>query len=332
MMISARCKIVPAFVLLLGVMVASQCAHAEEIVVTLWGTGMFGAPYAVGMEKGYFKEAGIDLTEVAGGTGGGSVVRNVLASALPFGEVATSAAIAAHKQGLPIVIVGAGGRSFDNVWVAMPSSTISSIHDLVGKRVSYTNPKSISDLFLQMLLTKNGVDPKQVTRVSAGGYGPGLTLLENGGVDLAPVTEPLRTMTKGKYKPIFSAKDNIPPIISAGPIVTRDLASKHPEKIRALLRGRRRGVDFIYAHPEEAGKIVAKAYKIPEDVAIESVSAMAKAGQWSTGEIDLFEYNNMADGMRLTGELTGEVDWKALIDTSFLPEDLRAKGSPEVRR
>jgi NitT/TauT family transport system substrate-binding protein len=325
-------RIWPVLVLFLGAVFSPPTAHGEEIVITLWGTGMFGAPYAVGMEKGYFKEAGIELTDIAGGTGGGSVVRNVLASALPFGEVATSAAIAAHKQGLPIVIVGAGGRSFDNVWVAMPNSSISSIHDLVGKRVSYTNPKSISDLFLQMLLTKNGVAPSKVTRVSAGGYGPGLTLLENGGVDLAPVTEPLRTMTKNKYKPIFSAKDNIPPIISAGPIVTRDFAGKNPGKIRALLLGRRRGVDFIYANPTEAGKIVAKAYKISEDVAVEAVSAMAKAGQWSTGEIDLSEYNNMADGMRLTGELTGQVDWKALIDTSFLPDDLRAKSSPEARR
>jgi NitT/TauT family transport system substrate-binding protein len=325
-------KIWRVLLLLPGAAFSLANAHCEEIVITLWGTGMFGAPYAVGMEKGYFKEAGIDLTDIAGGTGGGSVVRNVLASALPFGEVATSAAIAAHKQGLPIIIVGAGGRSFDNVWVAMPNSSISSIHDLVGKRVSYTNPKSISDLFLQMLLTKNGVDPGKVTRVSAGGYGPGLTLLENGGVDLAPVTEPLRTMTKNKYKPIFSAKDNIPPIISAGPIVTRDFAGKNPGKIRALLLGRRRGVDFIYANPTEAGKIVAKAYKISEDVAVEAVSAMAKAGQWSTGEIDLSEYNNMADGMRLTGELTGQVDWKALIDTSFLPDDLRAKSSPEARR
>ena len=326
------CRIAPALALLLSAVLGSANAQGEEIVITLWSTGMFGAPYAVGMEKGYFREAGIDLTDVAGGTGGGSVVRNVLASALPFGEVATSAAIAAYKQGLPIVIVGAGGRSFDNVWMAMPDSRISSIHDLVGKRVAYTNPKSISDLFLQMLLTKNGVDPSKVIRVSAGSYGAGLTLLENGGVDLAPVTEPLRTMTKSKYKPIFSAKDNIPPIISAGPVATRDLANKHPEKIRALLLGRQRGVDFIYANPTEAGKIVVKAYKIAEDVAVESVSAMARAGQWSTGEIDLLEYNNMADGMRLTGELTGEVDWKALIDTSFLPDDLKAKSSPEVRR
>lgn len=317
---------------LLGILCSSSPARSEEIVITLWGTGMYGAPYAVAMEKGYFKEAGVNLTDIAGGVGGGSVVRNVMASALPFGEVGTPAAIAAHRQGLPIVVVGAGARAFDNVWVAMPNSKISSIKDLVGKRVSYTTPKSISDVFLQMLLTKNGVDPSKVTRVSAGGYGPGLTLLENGGVDLAPITEPLRTVTKGKYKVIFSAKDNLPPMMAAGTVVTQQYAKKNPAKIRALLEGRRRGVDFIYANPEEAGRILAKAYKIDQAIAVQAVVAMAKARQWSAGEIDLVEYNNMAEGMRLTGELTGDVDWRSLIDTSFLPDDLRAKSSAEVRR
>ncbi len=310
--------------------IGSHCAQASEIVVTLWGTGMFGVPYAVGMEKGYFKEAGIDLTEIAGGTGGGSVLRNVMASELPFGEVGTPAAIAAQKQGLPIVIVGSGGRSFDNSWVVLPSSKITSIKDLPSKRVSYTNPKSISDIFLMMLLAKNGIDPHAVTKVSAGGYGPGLTLLENGGVDIAPVTEPLRTMTKDKYKAIFSAKEALPPIISASTVTTRDFARKNPEKIRALLEGRRRGVDFVYANPVEAGKIVAKAYKISENVAVEAITAMAAARQWAQGEIDMVEYTNMADGMRLTGELSGDVDWKTLIDTSYLPADLKSKSNVGV--
>ena len=60
---------------LLGLAGFSFDARAEEIVITLWGTGMFGAPYAVAMDKRYFKEAGVDLTEIAGGAGGGSVVR-----------------------------------------------------------------------------------------------------------------------------------------------------------------------------------------------------------------------------------------------------------------
>jgi NitT/TauT family transport system substrate-binding protein len=306
-------------------------ASASEIVVALWGTGMYGAPYAVAMEKGYFKQAGFDVTEIAGGAGGGSVMRNVMASAVPFGELGTPTAIAAMRQGLPIVVVGSGGSAFDNKWVTLPSSAIKSIRDLDGKRVSYANPKSISDLFLQMLLRTAGIDPARVTRVAAGSYGAGLTLLDNGAVDVAPITEPLYTSIKHKYNMIFTAKEALPPMTAAVQVTTREYAEKNPEKIKALLEGRRRGVEFIYANPVEAGKIVAKAYKTSETVTVEAVQLMATARQWSTGEVTLPEYKTIAEGMKLTGELTGDVDWKRLFDIRYLPEDIRNKSSAEIR-
>ncbi len=37
-------------------------AAAVELNVTHFGTGMYGVPYAVAKEKGYFKEAGLDVT------------------------------------------------------------------------------------------------------------------------------------------------------------------------------------------------------------------------------------------------------------------------------
>jgi hypothetical protein len=54
--------------MLLGLTLGVSPARSEEIVITLWGTGMFGAP------------------DIASGAGG-SVVCKVMASALPFGEV-----------------------------------------------------------------------------------------------------------------------------------------------------------------------------------------------------------------------------------------------------
>ena len=307
-------------------------AQAAEIVVTLWGTSMYGVPYAAGMDKGFFKQAGIDLTSIAGGTGGGNVLRNVLASELPFGEVAISAVIAAQRQGLPIVVLGAGARAFDNAWLVPPASKINTIHDMIGKRVSYTNPKSISEAFILMLLKNNGIDPAKVTRVSAGSYGAGLTLLDNGGVEVAPLTEPQRTIVRAKYREIFNAKEALPPITATALVTTRDYAGKNPDKMRALLEGRRRGVEFTYANPVEAGKMMAKHYKIDEAIAVEATTRMAKAEQWLAGEIDLIEYENLADGLRLTGEISGPVDWKSLIDLSYLPADLRARASSSIRR
>jgi NitT/TauT family transport system substrate-binding protein len=310
---------------------APATAKAEDVIVTLWGTGMFGVPYAVALEKGFFKDANLPITGVISGSGGGTVVRNILANSLPFGEAALPAAIAAQKQGLPVIVLCAGARSFDNSWVVMPNSPIKTIQDVVGKRIAYTNPKSISDIFVQVLLKNNKIDLDKVKRVSAGGYGQGLTLLENNGVDIAPITEPLRTQTKNKFRVVFGAADALPPMISATCVTTREFADKNPEKLKAILAVRQRSIQYVYAHPEESGRITAKAYKIPEDVAVEAVTEMAKLHQWSEGDIDLNEFNNTAEGMRLVGDLTGDVDWKSLIDTSYLPPDLTRKSKLDLK-
>ena len=79
---------------------------------------MYGVPYAIAKEKGYFKEAGLDVTGFLTSAGGGTTVRNVLASELPYGDVALPAVIAAAQQGLELTIVHAGVASVaDQVWV-----------------------------------------------------------------------------------------------------------------------------------------------------------------------------------------------------------------------
>ena len=57
-------------------------SEAVELNVTHFGTGMYGVPYAIAKEKGYFKEAGLDVTGFLTSAGGGTTVRNVLASEL----------------------------------------------------------------------------------------------------------------------------------------------------------------------------------------------------------------------------------------------------------
>ena len=76
-----------AGLLLIGLSIAGA-AVAETITVTHWGAAFYGAPYAVAMDRGFFQKHGADVTGVLTSTGGGTSVRNTLASDLPYGEVA----------------------------------------------------------------------------------------------------------------------------------------------------------------------------------------------------------------------------------------------------
>jgi len=74
-------------------------ATALDLTVTQFGQAMFGAPFAVARARGFFKEVGIDVTGFITSTGGGTTIRNALASEIPYGEVALPAVIAAIQQG-----------------------------------------------------------------------------------------------------------------------------------------------------------------------------------------------------------------------------------------
>lgn len=298
-------------------------AEAEDISVTHWGVLMYGAPYAVAMDKGLFKKAGVDISGILTSHGGGTTVRNVLAGGLPYGEVALAAAVHATREGIDIRIVNAGVRTAaDILWVTMPNSEVKTIKDLVGRKMAYTSPKSVTDMLSIMSLEASGVPLARVERAALGGIGAGLTALESGAVQAAAIMDPIFAARKDRYRVVFFVKDVLPPITQTVGIVTSDFTRKDPGKIRAIIAGRRAGVEFIYANPGESAKILAKEYNLAPAVAETAINNMVALQYWTRGEFDLNGMNEMVRGLRIVGEVTGEVDWSKIIDRSFLPADL----------
>jgi NitT/TauT family transport system substrate-binding protein len=315
------------FAILTAAALAQTPSFAEEISVTQWGQSLYGAPFAVGMDKGLFKKAGIDITGIIGSAGGGTTVRNILASATPYGEVALPAALAAARQGgLDLVIVNVGTRTVaESSLVTMPNSDIKSINDLVGKKVAITSPKSSSEMIFLMELKAKGIDAAQITRVAAGGYPPALTMLEQNAVSAAALIEPLSIIRKDRYRTVLAAKDVLPPMTTSVGITTREFAKEHPDKLRAIIAGRRAAVEAIYANPPETAAILHKMWNFEPAIAKVAVDNMIGPKMWSLGDFDRAELERTADGLRLIGELKGDVDWNKLIDQSFLPADLQRK-------
>jgi NitT/TauT family transport system substrate-binding protein len=300
--------------------------RADEISVTQWGTSLYGLPYDVAMSQGLFKKAGIDITGILSSNGGGTTVRNILASPTPYGEVAVSAALAAARQGLDLEIVNVGTRSVAEASVVtMPDSPIKSVTDLVGKKVAITSPKGVSEMLLLMVLKEKGLDASKVTRVASGGYVNGLTLLEQHAVDAAVLIEPLSIIRKDKYRTVYHAGDILQPMTTSVGITTKAFAKAHPEKLRAIIAGRAAGVESTYANPADAAVLLAKDFKLTPPVAKEAVDNMVKSRMWSDGEFDRAELDRMVDGLQLIGEVKEPVDWSKIVDLQFLPANLNAK-------
>src|SRR3954468_10816571 len=128
-------------------------ADAFQLAVSQYGRVTASLPWAVAMEKGYFDDAGIKIDQVIAGAGGGTTLRNVLASDLPYGEVATSAALAAARAGIDVVIVNTASSHIGEIaLVADAKSGIGKMSDLADKKAGFTAPKSTSEVLLRLAL------------------------------------------------------------------------------------------------------------------------------------------------------------------------------------
>ncbi len=301
---------------------ATANAHADDIHVSGWGVILVGAPYAIALDKGFFKAA--DVTGViATRGGGGTLVRNALAGGIPFAEAAPSAAIAAIQAGLPIKIVGLGTRNYaDSVWVVKKGAKPLTLQELPGKKVAITAPKSSFELQMLLLLQQAKVPADRVTRVPVGGLQSILTAIDSGAVDIGPVVQPLWNSKRDSYQLAIRTTDYLPAVTQTVLAAGTDLIDKQPARLRAIIAGRREAVDFIYAHPDEAARLLEKHFKevTPDDLR-EAVAQLAQARYWSQGALEKEPLARAVEGMRLTGEIDKAMDVNAMINTSFLPTD-----------
>jgi NitT/TauT family transport system substrate-binding protein len=297
---------------------------AAEMAVSQYGRVTATLPWAVAMEKGLFAAEGVQIDHIISGEGGGTTLRNMLASDLPYGEVATSAALAAIRSGLDIVIVNTASDHIGEIaLVANPKSSIYKVQDLAGRKAGFTGPKSTSEMLLRLALKQAGMIDK-VEPVATGGFGGGLTLLDAGGIDAAPLIDPILTLKPDKYRVIFRFADLIPRMTWLVGVTTRKFAREHPDTLRKLIEVHRKGADYIYANHDEAIRIYAKVWQQDaKDVATYFPKYFDYRGEWSLGGFDQEALAKMSDGLQLIGEANGPVDWKGVIDQQFLPKDLQ---------
>ncbi len=309
---------------LAAVLVLSSPSHAYQLAISQYGRVTATLPWAVAMEKGYFEQAGVKIDQVIAGAGGGTTLRNVLASDLPYGEVATSAAIAARRAGLDIVIVNTSSSHIGEIaLVTDPKSDIHKVTDLAGKKAGYTAPKSTSDVLLHLALKETQMTDK-VEAVATGGFGPGLTALSTGAIQAAPLIDPILTLQPEKYRVILRFADLIPRMTWLVGITTREFAKSNTDLLRKLIAIRRRGVDYIYQNRDDAMQIYAKVWQQDaKQVATYFPKYFGYEGEWTRGDFEKPGLAKISEGLELVGEVDKPVDWNAIVNQQFLSADLQ---------
>jgi NitT/TauT family transport system substrate-binding protein len=311
---------------LLGFLVAlitGPAAAGQSFTVSQYGIVSATLPWAVALERGLFKQNGLDFDNVIGAHGGGTAIRNMLAGDIPFAELSTAATIAGLRQGMNLKIIYAAVHNMgETSWMVLPDSPVKTLADLKGRKVGYNNPRSATEQVLRTILARNGLI-NDVTLTPTGGQAAGLTILRQKGIDATVASDPAITIAGDKLRILFRVSEHLKDLVWSIGVTTAEFAKSNPEILRGLIKTRRQGVQFILKEPEEAAKIYAKVWQFDESLARKIVPQFSRFNYFSEGEISKAGLDTVVEGMQLTGELTGSIDLNAAIDKSFLPEDLR---------
>lgn len=242
-------------VLLCVTLCAAVCASPasaqtlERVTLQLKWTHAFQfAGYYAAFEKGYYREAGLDVT-IKAATPGLDVVQRVLAGAAEYG-VGTSSLLLARHAGQPVVVLGVIFQHSPLVLVAKTPADqrgLRGVHDLAGKRVM-VEPQSeelIAYLRLEGLTkdryrllphsfnTQDFIDGK-VEAMSA------YVSNEPFYLDRAGVSYQILTPRSGG---IDFYGDNL--------FTTETELAEHPERVAAFREASLRGWHYAMQHPQE---------------------------------------------------------------------------------
>jgi NitT/TauT family transport system substrate-binding protein len=290
-----------------------------EVAVSHFNSIMSLMAWTVGLEKGFFRDAGLEqnFTEYQGG---GDTIRGLLTAGSHYAMAAPSAAIAAFVQGEPVRIIGGGFGASTVVFVVKRDGPIRQIEDLKGKKIGYSKPGSNTHVLATTLNQQHGLGAELV---STGGVGESLIALRNGLVDCVWTAEPQPSRYTAEFRRLVSGEAIIPHFVELVLLSHERFIQERPDVLRAVAQAYNKSMHTVREQPAAAASSWAKVAELDSAVVADAMQHVPP---------DAWTANLLPDGLRTIehtmlefGLIKQAVDWKALVVQDFLPAENRAQ-------
>ncbi len=308
--------------------VAAQSAGAADSVTLITDFGYNGrhSYFFVAFDKGYYKDAGIDVKFV-GGKGSVDAIRQVAARNVTFGFAdAGSLILARANDNIPVKMVAVVYARPPQAIFCAAEAGLKTPKDLEGKSIANPAGGSIPGMF-PAFAKAAGIDATKVNWVVAAGSAlPGL--LASGKVPCVgqfTVGEPLlRARAAPKKLVRFAYSDPGLRYYGNGIIATEETIKSNPDLVRRFVAATVKGLKSAIADPAGAGAIMHKAHpEVSADVAkgeTDSVAELAQVKGKSLAEIDPAGIQATIDVVNGAFKLKSQVKAGDVYAPGFVPK------------
>lgn len=214
------------------------------------------APMYVGIEKGYFADAGFDVTlDYRFETDGVALVGQ---GEIPFAIASGEQVLLAREQGVPVRYVAAWYQNFAVGVAAKTSAGITTPQDLAGKKIGLPGLYGANYIGLRALLSAAGMREEDVTLDSIGyNQVEALAADQDDAVAIYVTNEPVQLRAQGYEVDVIPVSDYVQ-LTANGVVTSEELLETNPEMVQRFVDAFLHALADAIANPEEAYQISEK--------------------------------------------------------------------------
>lgn len=239
---------------------ATPLAAAQEAASLRlnWQLLGFHAPFYLGVERGFYREAGINLT-INEGRGGAVTAQAVGAKSDQFGIVDGGTTIVSAVRGVPIRTVMSLMNSGIFAVVARADANIRSAKDLEGKAIAITAGDALTQLW-PAVVKVNKLDSSKIRLVNVDPAGKVIATLEKrtdallGSID----AQSFQIEAKGVKTSMLSYDDLGVRLVGLTVVAHEDTIKGNPDLIRRFVLATRKSFQAAIADPQAAVRAAVK--------------------------------------------------------------------------
>jgi len=275
--------------------------------------GIIGAPgasswlYYIAQAKGFFADAGIDPDFVYVPSAPGLMQQLVAGSLDVVGVDGTVEAIHADAAGAKVAILR--NISGKTAYELLAKPSIKSVEDLKGKKICIGGSKDINRVYLERVMTANGIKDGQYDLIIVPNTAERLAALKSGAVDATMLLPPESFVARQDgFRNIAWIKDYAGDLPFASADATAAWIDVHPETAKKLIHVLDQSIAWFYdeKNRDEAIAILVKVSHADRALVAQSYDVIHKVGMFpKSNAVSRVGLQHLIDAMKSIGDLQG---------------------------